>query len=907
MTPSGKVGKDFVRELTSLFTAYAQGSALESVALTAIMVACATLLQKPHPSSKCKDHVRALERRLSAWRNGDIDGLMREGRTIQTHLRSHRFHTTQGEDEHNARVFSRLMLQGKTHAALRVLSENPCAGLLSQDDQVDGQTVFDILQSKHPSAAEVDRAALITLDSEPPEVHPVFFERLTSQSVRSSALRTQGSAGPSGVDAAGWKRLCTAFHKQSNDLCASIAAVGRRISTQVVDPEPLKAFLACRLIPLSKNPGVRPIGVCEVIRRILGKAIMSVVADDVRSAAGPLQLCCGQDAGCEAAVHAMRTVFEAEDTDAILLVDASNAFNNLNRLVALHNIQYLCPTIATVLINCYRMSSSLFVGGRVLLSREGTTQGDPLAMAMFGLATIPLIRQLHNVSTTQCWFADDAAAGARLLCLRQWWDRLVKVGPSFGYFPNAIKTHLVVKPDKANNAAEIFNNTNIQINCAGARYLGGALGTDGFERQFLETKVGEWVKETAHLAKIAKSQPHAAYAAFTHGLIHRWTYTLKVCSYIPESVLRPLEGVINNELIPNLTRQPSPNELTRQLLALPARLGGLGLINPATLQHRSAKAICEPLVHLILKQQGDVQIARQHQQQIRLRTRTEHRHDMSVLAKQLIEKLADSEKKCALTAQEKGASSWLTALPLVQHGFSLTRGEFHDAIALRYGWQIYGTPQTCACGQSFSVNHALVCKCGGYIGHRHDQLRDLTASLLQEVCLNVVTEPPLQALQGEELGRAANSDDSARLDIRATGFWNNAQDAFFDVRVFYPFASSYQNSRLQTLYKQHERQKRGEYGRRVREIEGGSFTPLVFTTNGGMAGEATIFFKRLASLLAERRDESYSVMMGWLRCAISICLLRSSIRCVRGTRRRTPTVPTDNTTVASVESRILYN
>ena len=336
MTPSGKVGKDFVRELTSLFTAYAQGSALESVALTAIMVACATLLQKPHPSSKCKDHVRALERRLSAWRNGDIDGLMREGRTIQTHLRSHRFHTTQGEDEHNARVFSRLMLQGKTHAALRVLSENPCAGLLSQDDQVDGQTVFDILQSKHPSAAEVDRAALITLDSEPPEVHPVFFERLTSQSVRSSALRTQGSAGPSGVDAAGWKRLCTAFHKQSNDLCASIAAVGRRISTQVVDPEPLKAFLACRLIPLSKNPGVRPIGVCEVIRRILGKAIMSVVADDVRSAAGPLQLCCGQDAGCEAAVHAMRTVFEAEDTDAI--VDASNAFNNLNRLVALHNI-----------------------------------------------------------------------------------------------------------------------------------------------------------------------------------------------------------------------------------------------------------------------------------------------------------------------------------------------------------------------------------------------------------------------------------------------------------------------------------------------------------------------------------------------------------------------------------------
>ena len=906
MVPSGKAGKDFVRELTSLFSAYAQGSALESVALTAIMVACATLLQKPHPASKCKDHVSALERRLSAWRNGDIDGLMREGRTIQTHLKSRRSCTTQAEDEHNARVFSKLMFQGKTHAALRVISENSCAGLFSLDDQVDGKTVFDILQSKHPPAGEVDLAALITLDFEPPKVHPVLFERLTSQSVRNSALRSQGSAGPSGVDAAGWKRLCTAFHKQSNDLCASIAAVGRRISTQIVDPGPLKALLACRLISLNKNPGVRPIGVCEVIRRILGKAILSVVADDVTSAAGPLQLCCGQDAGCEAAVHAMRTVFEADDTDAILLVDAANAFNNLNRLVALYNIQYLCPSIATVLINCYRMSSSLFVGGKVLLSREGTTQGDPLAMAMFGLATLPLIRKLNDTSTTQCWFADDAAAGARLLSLRQWWDRLVKLGPSFGYFPNAIKTYLVAKPGKVCDATEIFNGTNVQITCVGRRYLGGALGTEMFEQQFLETKIGEWVKETAYLAKIAKTQPHAAYAAFTHGLISRWTYTLKVCSHTPESALRPLEEVISNELIPNLTRQPSPNELTRQLLALPARLGGLGLTNPAAIQYRSAKTICEPLVRLILKQQGDVLIARQLQQQIKSRTRTEHRQDLSTLAKHLIEQLPDTQQKCALVAQERGASSWLTALPLAQHGFSLTRGEFHDAIALRYGWQVYGISQTCACGQPFSVNHALVCKCGGYIGYRHDQLRDLTANLLQEVCVNVAVEPQLQPLQGEELGRSANADDSARLDIRATGFWNHAQDAFFDIRVFYPFASSYQSSRLESLYKQHETKKRTEYGRRVREVEGGSFTPLVFTTGGGMAGEATTFFKRLASLLAEKRDEAYSVVLGWLRCVVSVSLLRSSIRCLRGTRRRLQNIPTDNTIVATVESRLLF-
>ena len=130
-------------------------------------------------------------------------------------------------------------------------------------------------------------------------------------------------------------------------------------------------------------------------------------------------------------------------------------------------------------------------------------------------------------------------------------DPLVKIGSSFGYFLNAIKTYLVAKLDKVSDGTEIFNNTDVQITCAGRRYLGRALGTEVFEQQFLETKIGEWVKETAYLAKMAKSQPHAAYAAYTHGLISPWTYTLKVCPQTPEGVLRPLEEVISNELIPN--------------------------------------------------------------------------------------------------------------------------------------------------------------------------------------------------------------------------------------------------------------------------------------------------------------------------------------------------------------------
>ncbi len=73
------------------------------------------------------------------------------------------------------------------------------------------------------------------------------------------------------------------------------------------------------------------------------------------------QLCAGQPSGSEAAIHAMRNIFDADDTDAILLIYASNAFNSLNRAAALHNIRILCPTIATYVINTYRLPTRLFI------------------------------------------------------------------------------------------------------------------------------------------------------------------------------------------------------------------------------------------------------------------------------------------------------------------------------------------------------------------------------------------------------------------------------------------------------------------------------------------------------------------------------------------------------------------
>ena len=137
-------------------------------------------------------------------------------------------------------------------------------------------------------------------------------------------LRTKGSGGPSGVDANGLRRILASksFKKSGTNLCAAIATMTRRLCTEFIDPIGIEAILANRLIPLDKGEGaVRPIAVGEVIRRIMGKCVMHVTKPDVIDASGSLQVCAGHKSGSEAAIHAMRSIFDADETDAVLLIE----------------------------------------------------------------------------------------------------------------------------------------------------------------------------------------------------------------------------------------------------------------------------------------------------------------------------------------------------------------------------------------------------------------------------------------------------------------------------------------------------------------------------------------------------------------------------------------------------------
>ena len=104
-----------------------------------------------------------------------------------------------------------------------------------------------------------------------------------------------------------------------------------------------------------------------------------------------MQHSAGQEVGAEAAIHAMRDIFANKDTEAVLLIDAENALNPINRKVMLHNLNFICPIITTGITNCYITPARLFVvGGGEILSKEKITQGDTTAMRAYALRILPL-------------------------------------------------------------------------------------------------------------------------------------------------------------------------------------------------------------------------------------------------------------------------------------------------------------------------------------------------------------------------------------------------------------------------------------------------------------------------------------------------------------------------------------
>ena len=493
------------------------------------------------------------------------------------------------------------------------------------------------------------------------------------------------------------------------------------------------------------------------------------------------------------------------------------------------------------------------------------------------------------------WLADDATGAGSLSNLKKWWKLVEEEGKKYGYVVKPSKSWLILKHPESLQAAEtLFADTSIQITTEGKRHLGAAIGTTEFKDSYIKGKVEEWCKRLKKLAGFAKTHPHAAYSGYILGEQHKYTYFLRTLPNI-SAILEPLDDIIEHELIPALFGTAiSQNE--REILSLPIREGGLGLrilSQTSDQTYTASKNMTLPLRKQIetqnqnLPNPDEVKDAKSRTHS-RLNEIAREKHD-NLLSNQHHKMTRNLEQLSA-----PGASSWVGAIPLKEQGFNLNKSEFNDALCLRYDKPLKNMPSKCPCKKDFSITHAMNCKRGGFIGVRHDSIKNFEARLLSVVCKDVQTEPPLQPVGATLFRPSANTQDGARLDVRARGFWRDGQQAFFDVQVTNADCDSQISKPIKSILRSHEQTKKTKYNTRVMEVEQGTFTPIVLTIKGVMAPEASRFHKTLAEKLATKTGERYEDVTRLIRVKLSFLVLKASLLCLRGSRTLTKNTNGEN-------------
>ena len=279
-----------------------------------------------------------------------------------------------------------------------------------------------------------------------------------------------------------------------------------------------------------------------------------------------------------------------------------------------------------------------------------------------------------------------------LKCVKAWWDEINQHGPYIGYYPNARKSCLIVKEQYYEQAKEIFKDDNIMITTEGHRHLGAIIGTDEFKNSYIEKMAKDWIDEIQCLSEIAKTYPHSAYSAFVHGLQNRYTYTMRTIPDLSDH-LQPLEDAIRNCFIKTLFNGYICSDSERLLFSLPAKFGGLGIFAPterSRIEYENSRHITAEMIENVKNQVSN------YDSKIEVRQNIVMNHLKNEKTKRYEKTLADIKGqitdpvrfRALESCLEKGASSWLTALPLKDRGFLLDKQSFWDSLYLRYNLSI---------------------------------------------------------------------------------------------------------------------------------------------------------------------------------------------------------------------------
>ena len=241
----------------------------------------------------------------------------------------------------------------------------------------------------------------------------------------------------------------------------------------------------------------------------------------------------------------------------------------------------------------------------------------------------------------------------------------------------------------------------------------------------------------------------------------------------------------------------------------------------------------------------------------------------------------------------------LSTIPNRFSGTELTREEWFDNVAIRYGKRPSNLPDQCdGCGAGLTLEHGLSCKKGGLVGIRHDDVRDEWAHLCSIALTDsrVVTEPAIFYGNGTRAtttnattnattpnGRNSAPGDEARGDVLAHSFWSRGRGTVFDIRICDTDSRSYGATSSAKILERHAKEKKDKYEAACLERRR-DFTPLVYSVDGMASKDARTAERRVAWLLAQKWKRTYSDMANFVRTRMSLAVVRSNTLLLRGDR-----------------------
>jgi hypothetical protein len=537
-------------------------------------------------------------RRIHVWRSGGFAQLLDEAKLkFQLKDAGRKGGSKPGRNGDELKRVGQAMREGKVHTANKMLSGwAECkGGVLPCSDDVIAE-----LKKLHPDPRDTrDPMPIVPPAESRKKVSAAtmgLFESLVDGStVRRRVVHLRGAHGPSGLDAEMLKGLCRGCGIDSNKLCDAVAGWIVALGSYNIPGWALEPFLAARLIPLDKGGGkVRPIGVGEIWRRLCGKIAVQRLRLRIQTVCGNRQLGAGFPGGCEAAVHAAQEMFDDDTVEVMVLVDAENAFNRVNRAGALDTIEEMDEHLGPLFRNFYPASTPLWLpDGSVVYSREGSTQGCPLGMPMFSMATVKLIRRTDGLGAKQQWYADDADGLGKTADAIKWLRAVRDEGRGIGYRVKESKTVVLAKPEFVDSAKRELKKQGldgvqvVDVSCVSEKdveelllpkYLGVPVGPEAFREAYMEQKVKGWVKELELLGEVAGENPHEAYALLVKGQQAKWRYLLRnLRGEFMGRVLRPLDEALRKATDKILGW--AMDDLEYRQAKLPGRCGGLGLMD----------------------------------------------------------------------------------------------------------------------------------------------------------------------------------------------------------------------------------------------------------------------------------------------------------------------------------------